>query len=246
MTSANSDKPLENSDINDNNDTNSNTSEISSDEQPLYESFVDHLETATTETEQQSASTQREQTALLEQFKIEQAKVSALQEELDRTKDQMMRALAETENMRGRARREKEDASKFAISAFSKDLLSVADNLRRALEALPEDIRQAQPEIKNLADGIEATERELLRSFEKNGIKKLLPIDLPFDPHFHEVMFEAPVPGKTAGTIIQIIEPGYTLNERILRPARVGIAKDTGDNSPAPPPEGGHHIDTEA
>ncbi|MCB1782782.1 MAG: nucleotide exchange factor GrpE [Alphaproteobacteria bacterium] len=177
----------------------------------------------------------------------DQAKIEALQSDLDRVKDQLMRALAETENTRRRAKMDREDASKFAITSFAKDLLSVSDNLRRALEAIPQELMAMHPEVKNLADGIEATERQLLRSFEKNNIKKLVPIDMPFDPHFHEVMFEAPIPGKTAGTVIQVVEPGYTLNDRILRPARVGIAKDTGNGgTPPSPPEGGHHIDTQA
>jgi molecular chaperone GrpE len=154
-----------------------------------------------------------------------QIRVQILEQELDRTKDQMIRALAETDNIRKRGLREREDAQKFAVSAFSRDLLSVADNLRRALAAVPAELAEATPEIKNLLSGIEATERELLKSFEKNGIQKIEPLDEKFDPNFHEVMFEAVIPSKPAGTIIQVIEAGYTLNGRLLRPARVGVAK---------------------
>lgn len=172
-----------------------------------------------------------------------QVRIQLLEEQLDRTKDQMIRALADAENSRKRAHKEREDASRFAISGFARDLLSVADNLRRALEALPNDMLNELPQIKNLADGIEATERELLRCFEKNGIVKTEPLDEKFDPNFHEVMFEAPMPDKKSGTIIQVIEPGYVISDRILRPARVGVSK--GVENPSSPPDSGHSIDTE-
>ena len=165
-------------------------------------------------------------------------RIQILEQELDRTKDQMIRALAETDNIRKRGLREREDAQKFAVSAFSRDLLSVADNLRRALAAVPAELAEATPEIKNLLSGIEATERELLKSFEKNGIQKIEPLDEKFDPNFHEVMFEAVIPSKPAGMIIQVIEAGYTLNGRLLRPARVGVSK--GDASGTT-----HSVDTQ-
>ena len=173
--------------------------------------------------------------------------IEALQTQLDQATDQAVRALAEAENTRRRAQKEREDASKYAVSGFAKDLLDVSDNLRRALEAIPEDLLESEPRLKNLVEGIEATERSLLRTFEKHGIKKLEPLDEPFDPNFHEVMFEAPAPGKPAGIIMQIVEPGYTLNERLLRPARVGVSKDDGNagETPQEPPPGGH-IDTQA
>ncbi len=175
--------------------------------------------------------------------------VSGLQDELDKAKDQMMRAIAEAENTRKRAAKEREDARKFSISGFAKDLLPVADNLRRALDAAPTDLIESEPRLQALISGIEATERELLRTFEKNGITKLEPADDIFDPNIHEVMFEAPNPGKPAGTIIQVVECGYMLHDRLIRPARVGVTKDEGQAA-APqeqdPPEHGGHIDTEA
>ncbi|MGH1403063.1 MAG: nucleotide exchange factor GrpE [Alphaproteobacteria bacterium] len=173
--------------------------------------------------------------------------IQSLQEQLDATKDQMIRALAEAENARKRAAKDREEASKYAISKFAKSLLPVADNLRRALDAVSPEILEQHPEIKNLTDGIEATERELLRGFEANGIEKLEPLDQPFDPNFHEVMFEAPIPDKASGTIIQIIEPGYTLHGRIMRPARVGVAKETGTAPESDTRSGpGQNINTEA
>lgn len=173
----------------------------------------------------------------------DQIRIQLLEEQLDRAKDQMVRALADAENTRKRAAKEREDASKFAVSSFARDLLSVADNLRRALEAMPEEAASELPQIKNLIDGIEATERELLKSFQKNGIVKLDPLEEVFDPNFHEVMFEAPMPDKASGTIIQVMEPGYVIHERILRPARVGIAKAV--EGQQQPPESGQSLDTE-
>jgi len=186
-----------------------------------------------------------EQDENVSEFPNEQ--ITALQNELNTAKEQTMRALADAENTRRRAQKEREDTSKYAISSFAKDLLDVSDNLKRALNAVPADLIDTEPRLKNLVDGIEATERTLLRTFEKHGIKKLDPLDEPFDPNFHEVMFEAPSPGKPAGIIMQVIEPGYTLNNRLLKPARVGIVKDDGSAPPAQgePPAGGH-IDTEA
>lgn len=174
-----------------------------------------------------------------------QAVVETLRTELAQTKDQAMRALAEAENTRQRAKKEREDASKFAISGFARDLLDVADNLRRALEAVPADLVEADVRVKNLLDGIEGTERQLLRSFEKNGIQKIDPLDEPFDPNFHEVMFEGPAPDKAPGTVIQVLEIGYVINDRLLRPARVGVAK-AGDQGGEGPSHPGDHIDTEA
>ena len=178
------------------------------------------------------------------------AATAALQEQLDAAKDQLARALAEAENTRRRAQKEREDASKFAISKFAKDLLECADNMRRAIEAFPHDLAEAEPRIQNMIDGIEATERSLLRTFEKNGITKLDPLDEPFDPNFHEVMFETPVAGKPAGIVMQVMEPGYLLNDRLIRPARVGVTKnDGGGELPAGTPDPstpGGQVDTEA
>lgn len=202
---------------------------------PLYDSFAEDLNEAPKAQGRDAAS----------HHKTDEH-IKTLEEEKAVLKDQLMRALADAENTRRRAQREREDASRFAISGFSKDLLSVADNLRRALDAMPAELVNSNPQLKNLTDGIEATERELLRTFEKNGIEKLDPIDQPFDPNFHEVMFETPIPGKAGGTVIQVIEAGYTLNGRILRPARVGIAKNVEGTQQDPSRPPGSAIDTQA
>lgn len=174
-----------------------------------------------------------------------QARITVLEEELARTKDHMLRSVAEAENTRKRAVKDREDAAKFSIAGFARDLLAVSDNLRRALDAIPGDLLASEPRLKNLVDGIEATERELLRNFEKNGIKKLNPLGEPFNANFHEVMFEMPAPGSPPGTITQVIEVGYVLHDRLLRPARVGVAKNDG-NGNAPHSEPGSRVDTEA
>lgn len=170
---------------------------------------------------------------------------SQLQAELDAAKDQMIRALAEAENIRKRSVKEREDASKFAVTSFAKDMLDIADNLRRALEAIPADLLEGEPRMKSLIEGIEATERTLLRGFEKHGIRRINPMDEVFNPNFHEVMFEAPVPGKPAGAIIQVLETGYMLHDRLLRPARVGVVRDNGQTGGGSMHPGGH-LNTEA
>ena len=158
-------------------------------------------------------------------------RIAALESELAQMKDQMLRALAEADNIRKRALKEREDAQKFAIIVFVRDMLDIADNFRRAMDAIPAEAKTGDDFLmKTLLEGIDAVERNMLRIFERHGIKKIEPLDQMFDPNFHEVMFEAPIPGKPAGTVIQLVEPGYTLNDRLLRPARVGVAKDDGTN----------------
>lgn len=142
-------------------------------------------------------------------------------EEIALLKDQYLRALAEMENTRKRAEKSVSDARSYSIAGFAKDLLDVADNLRRAHDAIPEDQKDGA-----LAQGVLATERALLATFERNGLKQIDPMGETFDPNLHEVMFEGPgEEGQPAGTVIAVLEVGYTLNDRLLRPARVGVAK---------------------
>ena len=152
--------------------------------------------------------------------------IAELTKKLTETKDKMLRALAEVENMRRRTERERQDTAKFSVAGFARDLLTVSDNLRRALDAIPEDERNKNEQLKTIFTGVESTERELLHIFENNGIKKIDPLNQKFDPNLHEVIFEVPAEGKAPGTIVQIIEPGDMIHERLLRPARVGVAKD--------------------
>jgi molecular chaperone GrpE len=213
------------------------------------ENKPEHIETLA----QRSARLEAEAKALSEgkpmetgfaaQTEAPAVETSLLEEELAQTKDQMIRALAEVENIRKRSQKEREDATKYAATAFAKDILDVADNLRRALDALPLDLIEAEPRLKNLVDGIQATERTLLKNFEKHGICKIEPLNEPFNPNFHEVMFESSVPGKPAGMVMQVLEAGYVLNDRLLRPARVGVVKDEGQGANG---HSGGHIDTSA
>lgn len=167
-------------------------------------------------------------------------RVAKLEAEVASLKDQLLRAMAETENTRRRAQRDREDASKFAVSSFAKELVSVADNLRRALEAVPAEGREKDEMLKGLAVGVEATERQLFAAFDRAGIKKLDPAGEPFDPNFHQVMFEIENTGKAAGTVVQVLQPGYTIHGRLLREAMVGVAKGGAGEA------GGQHVDTKA
>ncbi len=155
-------------------------------------------------------------------------KVAALEAALLDMKDKMMRALADGENTRRRAVKDREDAAKFAVQSFAKDLLDFSDNFGRALAAIPTDLKGVDPRIDNVLEGIGAMERELMKVFDRHGIQKIEPLDQPFDPNFHEVMFEAPMPGKPDGIVIQVIDAGYTLSGRLLRAAKVGISRTAG------------------
>jgi molecular chaperone GrpE len=153
-----------------------------------------------------------------------ETRVTELAAELAEYKDRLLRALAETENVRRRAQREREDASKYAIAGFAKDLLSAADNLRRALESLPES--EAKDErSRSLLAGVAATERELLGVFERHGIKRIDPRGESFDHNLHQAIFETESPEQPSGSVVEVLQPGYVLHDRLLRPAMVGVAK---------------------
>jgi molecular chaperone GrpE len=151
-------------------------------------------------------------------------RAAALEAELAEHKDRLLRALAEAENTRRRAQREREDAAKYAVSGFAKDLLSAADNLRRALDSLPES--KVRDELtRKLLDGVAATERELLAVFERHGIRRIDPKGERFDHNFHQAIYEAERSDEPAGAIVEVLQPGYLLHDRLLRPAMVGVAK---------------------
>jgi molecular chaperone GrpE len=145
--------------------------------------------------------------------------------------DQLLRTLAELENTRKRAARDRSEALKFGAMSFARDMLSVADNLQRALKAGADmDNADMDGEVKatmsGLIEGVAATERELLAALARHKVTPLAPMGEKFDPNLHEAMFEAPGTGQESGTIIEVIETGYMMEERLLRPAKVGIAKD--------------------
>lgn len=161
-----------------------------------------------------------------------EADLRAALDENEKLRDQLLRTLADAENTRRRADRDREEATKFGISRFAKDLLSVADNLRRALDAVAQTDDPADA-LKGLADGVAATERELLAAFESHGLERIDPADEPFDPNIHQAMFELPGTDKPAGTVVQVMAPGYRLQGRLLRPAMVGVAKGDVDQRAA-------------
>lgn len=150
---------------------------------------------------------------------------SALAAEVAQLKDQLLRALAETENTRRRAERDREDAAKFAAANFARDVLTVSDNLRRAIDSVPADAKAGNTALGTLMEGVELTDRQLQSMLEKHGIKQVSPMDQPFDPNLHQAMFEVPNTGKASGTVVQVLQPGYVINGRLLRPALVGVAK---------------------
>ncbi len=151
---------------------------------------------------------------------------TSVEEELAILKDQLLRSMAELDNVRKRNDREKEDTAKYAVSAFARDILNVSDNLRRAIDAVPEGAADSDPALKALVDGVEITETELLNSIEKHGIKKISPeLGDEFDHNLHQAMFEIETSDYKAGTIAQVMQDGYVIHDRLLRPAMVGVAK---------------------
>jgi molecular chaperone GrpE len=149
-------------------------------------------------------------------------------------KDRLLRTLAEMENLRKRTEREVADSRLYGVASFARDVLAVADNMRRALDAVSPELRaSAEPGVKALVDGVELTERELLKALEKNGVRQFTPRGEKFDPNVHQAMFEVPDPSVPAGSIVQVVQPGYMIGERVLRPALVGIAKGGPKVAPA-------------
>jgi molecular chaperone GrpE len=174
-----------------------------------------------------------------------EAEVAALRTEVATLKDQLLRALAETENVRRRAQRDKDDAGKFAISNFAREIVQVADNLRRALEAIPAEALASDEALRSLHEGVLATERQFEQSLERQAIAKIWPMGERFDSNLHQAMFEVPGTGQPQGTIVQVLQAGYTLHERLLRPAMVAVAKGDGQSAGGDGPVGGN-VDTVA
>jgi molecular chaperone GrpE len=154
-------------------------------------------------------------------------------------KDKVLRTLAEMENLRRRTQREVEDAKAYGVTNFARDLLSVTDNLRRALETLSAEARAAlDPAVLAVIEGVEMTERELLAVMERHGVKKLDPVGQKFDPNLHQAMFEIPDTTQPNGTVVQVVQTGYIISGRVLRPAMVGVTKGGPKDAPAMVPEG--------
>jgi molecular chaperone GrpE len=156
----------------------------------------------------------------------EQGSAEALVRENVDLRDKALRTLAEMENLRKRTAREVADARTYGITGFARDVLGIADNLQRALDAVPAETREsADPMLKALIEGVELTERSLLNALEKNGVKKFDPSGEKFDPNFQQAMYEVPDASVPAGTVVQVVQAGYMIGERVLRPALVGVSK---------------------
>jgi molecular chaperone GrpE len=161
--------------------------------------------------------------------------LAALRAEAADLKDRLLRAHAEVENMRKRTEREKEEIAKYAVTRLARDVVTVGDNFQRAIDAVPADAAEQDPALKSFLEGVIMTERELLNVLERHGIRRIQPMNEPFNPHLHQAVMEMPRPDVPAGTIVQIFQPGFTIEDRVLRPAMVAVAK--GGPKPAPAPE---------
>ncbi len=152
-------------------------------------------------------------------------------------KDRLLRPLAEMENLRRRTEREVGDARLYGISAFARDIITVADNMHRALQALDDDPRvKEDASLKPLVDGVDLTERELLNVLEKHGVKRIDPLGQKFDPNRHQAMYEVEDPSVPAGSVIQVVQSGYLIGDRVLRPAMVAVSKGGPKAPPSEPP----------
>lgn len=196
---------------------------------------------------QQPSSEEQENVAPEQPVAEVSPREAELEAEVARLKDQVLRAMAETENVRRRLEQQAEDRGKYAVAGFAKDVLPVADNLRRALDSVTAEQRQMSETTDKLMTGVELTERELLTALERYGVRPVAALGSRFDPHLHQAMMEMEDATKPAGTVVLVMQPGYTIHDRLLRPAMVGVSK--GGPKDAPPEngdEGDGRVDTQA
>ena len=153
------------------------------------------------------------------------AAVQALIAENASFKDRLLRTMAEMENLRRRTEKEVADAKVYGVTAFARDMLSFADNLRRSLDNVPKDVMEGDPALKTFVEGIELTERDFLSRLQRHGVRKLEPKGQKFDPNFHEALFEIPDESVPNGTVAQVMEDGFAIGERVLRPAKVAVSR---------------------
>jgi len=155
--------------------------------------------------------------------------LSGLRAEVEVLKDRALRALAEVENVRKRLERERDDARTYSVTRFARDMLTVADNLNRALAAFPEETRaKTDDSVKAVLDGVEATARELGAALARHGVKPIEAQGQRFDPNLHQAIAEVPAPDALPGTVVNVVQPGYLIGERLLRPAMVTVARAGG------------------
>lgn len=162
-----------------------------------------------------------------------ESQLEELQAENGELKDRLLRTMADMENLLRRTEREKADTAKYAISNFARDVLSIGDNLHRAIDAVPMEAVAGDPALKSLMDGVEVTDRELVNMLERHGIRRIDPKGERFDPNFHQAMLEIENKDLDAGTVAEVVQPGYVIEERVLRPAMVAVSKG-GPKRPKP------------
>lgn len=190
------------------------------------------------ETEEQAASPSQAPSpaaeAAAEGAKSLQEIVAALQAEVGELKDKWLRAHAEVDNIRKRAEREREEAAKYSIAKLARDIVAVGDNFQRAIDAVPAGAAEKDPALKSFLEGVTMTERELLNALDRHGIRRVQPLNEQFNPHLHQAVAQVPRTDVPSGTIVEVYQAGYMLEERVLRPAMVGVAQ--GGPKPSAPP----------
>ena len=160
--------------------------------------------------------------------------IAALRAEAADLKDKLLRAHAEVENIRKRSEREKEDTAKYAVSRFARDIVNVGDNFQRAIDAVPPGAAEQDAALKSFLEGVTMTERELLNVLERYGIRRVQPVGEPFNPHLHQAVMEIQRSDVPAGTVVQVFQAGFTIEDRVLRPAMVAVAKGGPKTAQAP------------
>ena len=160
--------------------------------------------------------------------------LTAMTAERDALKDQLLRALADTENMRRRSEREADTARKYGHTQFARDLVGAIDNLARALASAPEDKSSLDESVQSLLTGIELSWTEIQSAIEKHGVRQINPVGEKFDYNFHQAMFEVPTNDQPPGMVLEVVQHGYALHDRLLRPAMVGVSKAADKAEPAP------------
>jgi molecular chaperone GrpE len=171
------------------------------------------------------SSPQQPQGAASQADKSLQDVVAALKAEVEGLKDRWLRAHAEMENIRKRAEREREEAAKYAITKLAKDIVGVGDNFQRCIDAVPSGAAEKDPTLKSFLEGVTMTERELLNALDRHGIKRQQPLNEPFNPHLHQAVLQVPRTDVPNGTVVEVYQAGYTIEDRVLRPAMVGVAQ---------------------
>lgn len=199
-----------------------------------FQAFQGHVMSNESKNESQFEEILGGEQAASEQSESEFEVLERLMKENEELKDRALRLAAEMENLRRRTARDVQDARSYAIANFARDMLTVSDNLRRGLDAIPaEAIEAGDAAFKSLLEGVDLTERAMLSALERHGVKKLAPEGEKFDPNFHQAMFEVPNPDLPAGTVMQVVQPGYSIGDRVLRPAMVGLSAGGPKAAPA-------------